>query len=110
MLACNVGELRIDRNGVEMRTLFGRMKLAWSEVDSFCVDYVMPGIFRTKVIRIEFSESCERLRVGRQLAAALSGTEGALANQFAHPVEEVCELLNRAKREWGGVGHTDLER
>lgn len=101
MLTPGAGELRIDREGIEMKGLFKPMKLAWNDVNGFCVDYVRAGLSRTKVIAIEYSESYKKLRIDRQMVAAMTGMQGALPNNFSRSAEEVCELLNRAKKEWG---------
>ncbi|GLQ98811.1 STM3941 family protein [Dyella mobilis] len=101
MLTPGAGELRIDRQGIQMKGPFKPMKLAWSEVNGFYVDYVRTGYSRTKMIAIEFSDSYNKLRAGRQVAQAMTGMQGALPNNFSRPAEEVCELLNSAKKKWG---------
>jgi hypothetical protein len=100
MLTPGAGELRIDRHGIEMKTLFKPMKLAWSDVNSFYVGYIRTGVSRTKMIGIEYSDSYKKLRIGREFSAALTGMQGALPNSFNRPAEQVCELLNRAKQQW----------
>lgn len=100
MLSPGAGELRIDRNGIEMKTLFKPMKLSWSDVNGFYVGRIQTGYRSTKMIGIEYSDSYKKLRLGRQFAAALTGMEGGLPNNFNRPAEQVCELLNRAKKQW----------
>jgi hypothetical protein len=104
MLTPNAIRLRIDKDGVEMKTLFKPMKLAWSDVNGFYVAHMRTGLAQTKMIGIEFSESYKKLRVGRQLSSALTGLEGGLPNHFNRPAEEICELLNKAKQRWGARG------
>lgn len=101
MLKPGAGELRIDRNGIEMKTMRKPMTLHWSEVNRFYVGYVRTGLSRTKMIGIEFSDSYDKFHAGRQFASGLTGMQGALPNHFSRSAEEVCELLNRAKKEWG---------
>jgi hypothetical protein len=101
MLTPGAGELRIGRDGVEMKTLFRPVKLAWGDVSGFYVDSIRTGLSSTKMIAIEYSPSYRKLRMGRQVSAAMTGMQGALPNNFNRPAEEVCELLNRAKKEWG---------
>jgi hypothetical protein len=104
MLTPNAVRLRIDRSGVEMKTLFKPMRLGWGDVNGFYVEHIRTGYSKTKVIAIAFSESYRKQRAGRQVASALTGVEGALPNHFNRPAEEICELLNAAKRKWGGPG------
>jgi hypothetical protein len=101
MLTPNATRLRIDKNGIEMKTLFKPMKLEWSEVNGFYVAHINTGYSTTKLIGIEFSESYKKLRVGRQFSSALTGVEGALPNNFNRSAEEICELLNKSKQKWG---------
>lgn len=109
MLTPDAIRLQIDKNGVEMKTLFKPSKLEWGDVNRFYVDHIRTGYSKTKVIGIEFSESYSKLRAGRQFASALTGVEGALPDHFNRPAEEICELLNESKRRWGGA-HGDAAR
>ena len=101
MLTPNAVRLRIDKNGVEMKTPFKPMKLGWGDVNGFYVAHMRAGLSKTKIIGIEYSESYRKKRAGRQLASALTGVEGALPDHFNRPAEEICELLNESKRKWG---------
>lgn len=103
MLIPNAGRLKIDKNGVEMKTPFKPMKLAWGDVNRFYVAHMRTGYSKTSLIGIEFSESYRKKRAGRQISSALTGMEGALPNHFDRPAEEVCALLNESKRRWGGA-------
>jgi hypothetical protein len=101
MLTPGASEMRIDRHGIEVKTLFKPTKIAWSDVNGFYVDYIRTGLSRTKMIAIEYSPSYQKHRAGRQVAEAMTGMQGGLPNHFNRPAEEVCALLNRAKKEWG---------
>lgn len=101
MLMPGAGELRIDRNGIQMRAMFRPWKLSWSDINGFYVGRIRAGYASTKMIGIEYSDSYQKLRIGRQLANAMTGMQGALPNNFKCSAEEVCEVLNRAKKEWG---------
>lgn len=100
MLTPGAGELRIDRNGFEVKTLFKPTKLGWNDVNGFYVGRIQTGYRSTKMIGIEYSDSYKKLRLGRQLSAAITGMQGGLPNNFDRPAEQVCELLNRAKKQW----------
>ena len=101
MLTPNAIRLQIDKDGIEMKTLFKPMKLEWSDVNGFYVAQMRTGFARTKMIGIEFSESYKKHRAGRQLSSALTGMEGGLPNHFNRSAEEICELLNNSKQRWG---------
>jgi hypothetical protein len=100
MLTPNAIRLQIDKNGVEMKTLFKPMKLEWGDVNGFYVSHLQTGYSKTKLIGIEFSESYKKMRAGRQLSSALTGMEGGLPNHFNRSAEEICELLNKSKQKW----------
>jgi hypothetical protein len=97
MLIPGTIRLKVDRSGIEMKTMFKPMKLAWADVDGFYVGRV-PG---SKMIGINFSKSYGKLRAGRKFSASLTGMEGALPDHFNKSAEELCEILNRCKQEWG---------
>ena len=103
MLTPNAVRLQIDKNGVEMKTFFKPMKLAWGDVNGFYVARMRTGLSTTKLIGINFSEAYRRHRAGRQFASAFTGMEGGLPDHFNRPAEEVCKLLNESKRRWGGA-------
>jgi hypothetical protein len=42
------------------------------------------------------------MQVGRKISASLTGIEGALPDHFNRSAEEICEILNRYKRESSG--------
>lgn len=94
--------LLADRSGIEMKTLFKPMTLSWSDVDEFYIGYTKAGLSRTKMIGIRYSESYKRQQNGSQVSAGLTGMEGALPDHFNGSAEEICETLNRFKREYSG--------
>lgn len=110
MLMPSSGQLRIDKNGIEMKTPFRPMKLGWGDVNGFYVAHMKTGLATTKLIGIAYSESYRKKRVGRQFASALTGMEGGLPNYSNRPVEEVCALLNESKRRWGGAPDDGMTR
>lgn len=107
MLMPNAISLRIDKNGVEMKSLFKLMKIEWSEVDRFYVGHINTRTSKTKMIGIEYSESYKNHQTGRRISAALTGMEGALPNHFNRSAEEICELLNSSKQKWGSKRSPD---
>lgn len=109
MLTPNAFRLQIDQNGIEMKTLFKPMKLAWSDVNGFYVGHIKSGLANTKMIGIEFSESYKKLHAGHQFSSGLTGMEGALPNHFNRSAEEICELLNQSKQKWGNVPNSSLD-
>jgi hypothetical protein len=100
MLTPNAIRLTIDRDGIEMKTLFKPMTLQWSDVDEFYVTRITTTHSSTKMIGIRYSPAYQKMRAGRQFSAALTGVEGALPNHFSMPAEELCELLNRYRLRW----------
>ncbi|RFP13521.1 hypothetical protein D0T23_13955 [Duganella sp. BJB475] len=100
MLMPNAIRLKIDKNGVEMKTLFKPIKLAWSDVETFYVGGIRTGLSTTKLIGIKYSSTYNKARAGRQFSSSLTGMEGALPNHFSKSAEELCALLNDAKRRW----------
>lgn len=101
MLTPNAIRLTIDKHGIEMKTLFKPMKLAWSDIDGFYVASINTGSATTKMIGITYSPAYGQHRATRQFAAKLTGMEGGLPDHFSKSPEELCVLLNDAKQRWG---------
>lgn len=99
MLMPNNNCLKLDRNGVEMRTLWKPALIRWADVDDFYVT-TMHG---NKMIGIQYSASYRGMEVGRKVASAISGIEGALPDHFQRSPEDICEELNRWRRRFGGA-------
>lgn len=87
MLTPNAIRLTIDKNGIEMKTLRKPMRLAWNDVERFYVVEIRTGLATIKFIGIKYSPTLSRM-------------DGALPNHFSKPAEELCQLLNDAKRRW----------
>ena len=93
-------QLKVDRAGVEMKSLFKPLKISWMDVDEFYVGYIRSGFTRTKMISIRYSASYKRLRAGRKILKVATGMEGALPDHFNRSAEEICEILNSYKRKY----------
>jgi hypothetical protein len=90
-------KLTLDRNGVEMKTMFKPIILKWSDVEEF---YLARRRNR-RIIAIRFTPLYKAaLSPGRQLAAAMTGLDGVLPNHSDRSEEALCELLNDARRKW----------
>jgi hypothetical protein len=92
--------LTIDSKGFELKGPFRSMKLAWSDVDEFYVGYIHTGPSTTKLIAIRYSQSYEKQRTGRKVAAHVTGMEGAIPNHFKKSPEEICAILNSYKQKY----------
>lgn len=102
MLVPGAMELRIDRHGIQMKTLFRPFTIAWKDIDGFYVT----RISNATMIGISYAASYDRMRLGRGIAAGLTGVEGALPNNFNMSAEDMCTLLNESKSRWGSQPQT----
>lgn len=100
MLTPAATRLTIDKNGIEMKTLFKPIKLAWGDVETFYVGGIRTGLSTTQLIGIKYSSTYNKARAGRQFLSSLTGMEGALPNHFSKSAEELCALLNDVKLRW----------
>ena len=105
MLTPNSFSLKIDKNGVEMKSIFWRRAtklFEWNDVNGFFLGITKIG--NTKYIGIKYSESYKKLQTARKLAV-FTGYEGVVPHNFYNrSAEEICELLNDSKQKWGGAG------
>lgn len=99
MLWPNNSYLKLDHNGLEMKALLRPMHLKWTDVE----DFYVATIRGNKMIGIRYSSSYTRMAIGRKVASAISGVEGALPNHFQSSPEQICETLNRWKERFSKV-------
>ena len=97
MLLPNALFLRLDESGFEMGSLFGSKKLLWEEIDGFRI----ASIRGAKMIEILFSDTYTQQKLGRAIASSVSGMEGAIANSYDAPLDEVLAALNSWKSRYG---------
>lgn len=88
--------LTIDGSGVELKSPFKSLKLAWGDVEEFYVGYVHTGPATKKLIAIKYSQTYDQ-RTGRKLPDVDAG----IPNHFNKTPEELCELLNSYKQRYG---------
>jgi hypothetical protein len=93
-------KLIVDSSGLEMKSPFKSMKLAWRDVDGFYVGSIQSGLTRTKLVAIKYADSYDKQRTGRKVSASFTGLEGALPNHFKKSPEELCEILNSYKQKY----------
>jgi hypothetical protein len=100
MMWPNAMYLRLNQEGFEMRSMFGRHMVLWSEVDGFRIS----SIRGAKMIEIIFNEAYTRQKLGRAVAASVSGMEGAIPNSYNASLDEVLRMLNRWKARFDENG------
>jgi hypothetical protein len=96
MMLPNAMFLRLDREGFEMGSMFGSQKVLWAEVNGFQIS----SIRGAKMIEILYNENYTRQKVGRAVASAMSGMEGAIANNYNASLDEVLNTLRSWKERY----------
>ena len=97
MLLPNAMYLRLDEEGFEMGSPFGKQKIKWDDVSSFSIGSVRGA----KMIAITFSQQYKQQKFGRAVSASLSGMEGAIANSYDASLDEVLMSLKKWKERFG---------
>jgi hypothetical protein len=85
--------LLLGPKGFTVRTLYRSEKYRWVEVERFGVT----RIGGNKMVGFDFSSEYGKHQVGRQVAAGISGYEGALPDTYGMKPERLAELLNEWK-------------
>ena len=98
MLRPNSTYLKLDADGIDVVSMSRHLKLKWADVDAFR----MARIHGAKMIAIEYSEEYTKQRAGRAVALALAGMEGAIADHYSAPLEQVLQTLNEWKARHAG--------
>lgn len=92
--------LLLEPDGFTVRTLYRSQRYGWAEVERFGVT----RIGGNKTVAFDFSSRYERWRVGRQVAAGISGYEGMLPDTYGMKAEQLAGLLNEWKARAGDAG------
>lgn len=95
-------ELRLDREGLEVRSLFRSRRFRWSDVHGFRPVTIPPA--HSAVVGFDFSPGARP--AGASLASSLAGVEGALPNTYGLSAAELATLLEqwRVRYAPGGQG------
>ena len=93
MLRPNSTYLRLDADGLDVVSMSRHLKLEWGDVDAFR----MARIHGAKMIAIDYSVEYSRKKTARAVALALAGIEGAIADHYSVPLEQVLQALTEWK-------------
>jgi hypothetical protein len=97
MMRPNSTYLKLDADGIDVVSMWRHHKLEWSDLDGFR----MASIHGARMIAIDYSSAYTKQKAGRALASALSGMEGAIADHYTVPLEQVLQALNDWKARHG---------
>jgi hypothetical protein len=97
MLISKAIYLHLDREGFEMVSPVTRVRVKWSDVDGFA----MGKIEGAKMIQIVYARHYSQQKLGRRVAAGLSGMEGAIANTYNASLDEILKTLNEWRVRFG---------
>jgi len=92
----------LDDKGFELTAVFRRSRIAWADVDAFFVT----SISGAKMLGMDFVPGYEPLKRARRLAQFLTGSEGAIPDQYALSPEDLCRLLEEWRRRHTPVART----
>jgi hypothetical protein len=89
--------LRLDREGFDMVSPLKRVRVKWTDVDGFA----MGDIEGAKMIQIAYASHYSEQKLGRMVAAGLSGMEGAIPNSYNASLAEILKTLNEWRARFG---------
>ncbi|MGF1524948.1 MAG: hypothetical protein ACFBSF_21690 [Leptolyngbyaceae cyanobacterium] len=93
--------LRISHEGITSCSLFRETMIPWDDVDEFCVIVMRQnGLPIRKMVGFNYSPTYQRSRMGRQVASAIAGCEGALPDTYGKKAEDLAALLNTCLHEF----------
>ncbi len=100
MLSPNSLYLRLDREGFEMGSFIKKVRVKWSDVQGF----EMRRMHHNNMIAIIYAPQYDEQKIGRAVASTLSGMEGAIANNYDAPLDEILRTLNEWRARHGRSG------
>ncbi|HZN37158.1 MAG TPA: hypothetical protein VFD82_00055 [Planctomycetota bacterium] len=93
----NSMHLRLDAEGFEIGSFAKKFRVRWSDVQGF----EMRSMHQNKMIAIVYAPHYSAQRIGRAVASTLSGMEGAIANMYNAPLDEILDVLNEWRARYG---------
>jgi hypothetical protein len=97
LLSPNAMYLRLDREGFEMGSFVRKVRIKWTDVAGF----EMRRMHHNKMIAIIYAPHYEEQKVGRAVSSTLSGMEGAIANNYDAPLDEIAKTLDEWRERYG---------
>ncbi len=92
--------LRLDREGLEMKSMGRKNRILWKDVQSFKIG----SIRGAKMIAINFRPQYADQKLARVVVNAVSGMEGAIANSYNVSLMDLERALNKWLERFGGEG------
>ena len=89
MLLTDKFSLRLDAEGLEMASPIKTTRIRWQDIAGFELGQIKGA----RMIAIRYHEHYQGQRLGRQVAEAMSGMEGAIPNHYAMPLPELLAEL-----------------
>ena len=89
--------LRLDSEGFEMGSFVKKTRIKWTDVAGF----ELASMRGARMIAIIYAPHYQGQKVGRAVAENLSGMEGAIANSYNVPLDELLKTLNEWRARYG---------
>ena len=97
LLSPNSMYLRLDAEGFEMGSFVKKTRIKWTDVEGFALG----SIHGAKMIAIIYAPHYNEQKAGRAIASTLSGMEGAIANSYNAPLDEILKTLTEWRARYG---------
>ena len=91
MLLTDKFSLRLDAEGLEMASPINTTRIRWQDIARFELGQIKGA----RMIAIRYREHYRGQRLGRQVAEAMAGMEGAIPNNYAMPLPELLAELRK---------------
>lgn len=89
--------LKLDPSGFEVSTLGRKHKIAWSDI----CDLQLVSVHGNQMVGFNYAPNYPRIQVGRAVASALSGVEGAVQNNYKISTQQLFEVLKDWHARYG---------
>jgi hypothetical protein len=90
-------QLTLTKAGFIMTSLFRSNFTKWSDVKEFKIGY----LGRNKAVMFDYVDNHTKYGIGKLVAKSLSGSHGALPNNYGLKVTELLNLMNDWKNKYG---------
>jgi hypothetical protein len=97
MMRPNYMYLRLDRDGFDCVRGSRHSRTRWRDVQRF----QLVSLNGNKMIGIDYSPDYAAQKTGRAIAGSLAGIEGAIANHYAMPIDDLLKTLESYRRRYG---------
>jgi hypothetical protein len=94
-------ELRLTPDGFTTRQFFRERRIPWRDVDRFVVLSITTGLSTTRMVGFNYLPASDLRKRRHAVSRNMTGFDDSLRDTYGQDVEDLAELMERWRREYG---------